>query len=360
VQHIFANKYTLEVRYVGTRGVDLPVQTRLIRTSPVTPTQFLPTYLTAPSQATLDALPFTKAGLQAIGSLVPAYANAGFTGPGNVVAFEPWGYSNYNGLQASFKRNFTNNLQFQTAFTWSHTFDNSTADVFSTVLTPRRPQNFSCFQCDYGTSALDRRIRTTIAVTYDLPFFKNDNWVMKNLVGNWQFSPIYTFQSPEYATVQSNADANLNGDSAPDRAIVNPNGVVGTATTVSPLKNSSGATVAYLAANPNAYYIQAAAGALATDSRNTLGTPVINNWDFALLKRVNITERQALQFIFQATNIFNHAQYVPGLISDVQSFGQASGSVRNALLTGQPTFNQWNTVFSNHPRNLVLVLKYSF
>ena len=29
---------------------------------------------------------------------------------------------------------------------------------------------------------------------------------MKNIVGNWQFSPIYTFQSPEYATVQSGTD----------------------------------------------------------------------------------------------------------------------------------------------------------
>ena len=70
-------------------------------------------------------------------------------------------------------------------------------------------------------------MRATLAVTYDLPFFKNSNWFMKNIVGNWQFSPIYTYQSPEYATVQSNADANLNGDSAPDRAIFNPAGVVG-------------------------------------------------------------------------------------------------------------------------------------
>ncbi len=358
VQHIFANKYTLEVRYVGTRGIELPVQTRLNRTSPVTLTQFLPTYLSAPSQATLDALPYTKAGLTAIGNLVPAYADAGFTA--NVTSFQPWGYSNYNGLQTSFKRNFTNGLQFQLAWTWSHTFDNSTADVFSTVLTPRRPQNFSCFSCDYGTSAFDRRHRVTLAVTYDLPFFKNDNWFMKNIVGNWQFAPIYTFQSPEYATVQSNADANLNGDSAPDRAVINPAGVPNTSSLVTPLKNSAGATVAYLATDPTAYYIQAGAGALATGSRNTISTPDINNWDFALLKRVNITERQSLQFIFQATNIFNHAQYVPGLISDVQSYGQASGSVRNAILTGQPTFDQWNTVFTNHPRAVVLVLKYAF
>ena len=359
VQHMFAQKYTLDVRYVGTRGIHLPVQTRLNAQSPVTSTSFLPTFTSNPGQAYLDSLTTTLAGLKSVGSLVPAWGNAGFNGA-NVVAFEPWGSSNYNGLQVSFKRNFTNGLQFQSAFTWSHAFDNSTADVFSTVLTPRRPQDFQCFSCDYGTSALDHRLRATLAVTYDLPFFKNDNWFMKNVVGNWQFSPIYTFQSPEYATVQSNADSNLNGDSAPDRAIVNPSGVVGTSTTVTSLMNSSGATVAYLADNPNAYYIQSGAGALATDPRNTLGTRVINNWDFALLKRVNITERQSVQFIFQATNVFNHAQYVPGLISDVQSFGQASATVRGALLAGSPTFNNWQDVFSNHPRNLVLVLKYSF
>jgi hypothetical protein len=359
VQHIFANKYTLEVRYVGTRGIHLPVQTRLNAQSPVSSSSYLPTFTSNPGQAYLDSLPTTLAGLQAVGNLVPAWNNAGFNGA-YVVSFQPWGYSNYNGLQVSFKRNFTNGLQFQSAFTWSHTFDNSTADVFSTVLTPRRPQDFQCFSCDYGTSALDRRLRATLAVTYDLPFFKNSNWVMKNLVGNWQFSPIYTFQSPEYATVQSNADANLNGDSAPDRAIVNPSGVIGTSSTVTPLMNSNGATVAYLANNPNAYYLQAGAGALATDSRNTLGTPPINNWDFAILKRVNITERQALSFQFQATNIFNHAQYVPGVISDIESFGQASSTVRGALLTGSPTFNQWADVFTNHPRQVVLVLKYSF
>jgi hypothetical protein len=360
VQHIFANKYTAEVRYVGTRGIHLPVQTRLNVTSPVTSTSFLPTYLSNPGQTVLDSLPTTLAGLRAQGFLSPAWDAAGFNG-NFVVAFEPWGASNYNALQASLKRNFSNGLQFQAAWTWSHTFDNSTADVFSTVLTPRRPQNFSCFACDWGTSALDRRHRITLAATYDLPFFKNDNWFMKNLVGNWQFSPIYTFQSPEYATVQSNADANLNGDSAADRAaLFNANGVPNTSSLVTALKNSAGETVAYLANNPSAQYVQAGPGALATASRNTLSTPVTNNWDFALKKRVNITERQSVEFDFQATNIFNHAQFVPGAISDVGTFGFTSGVVRGALLTGSPTFAAWNQVFTNHPRNLVLVLKYDF
>jgi hypothetical protein len=360
IQHIFANKYTLEVRYLGTRGYDLPVQTRLNVQTPVNSNNYLPTFTSAPSQAYLDSLGTTLSGLQAVGNLIPAYNNAGFNGA-NIVSFQPWGESNYNGLQVSFKRNFTNGLQFQAAYTWSHTLDNSTADVFSTVLTPRRPQDFQCFSCDYSTSALSRAQRATLALTYDAPWYKNGNWFMKNVVGNWQASPIYTYQSPELATVQSGADANLNGDAAGDRSIINSSATNNNiSTTVTPLMNSAGATVGYLANNPNAYYIQAGPGALATATRNTLSTPVINNWDFSLLKRLNITERQSVEFAFQATNIFNHAQYVPGYISDVAPIGYTTGVVTNGLKPGSPTFNSWDTIFTNHPRNVVLVLKYNF
>ena len=62
---------------------------------------------------------------------------------------------------------------------------------------------------------------------YDLPFFKNANFLMKNLVGNWEIAPSYTFQSPQYTTVQSTVDSNLNNDSAGDRVFINPNGVKG-------------------------------------------------------------------------------------------------------------------------------------
>ena len=56
VQHVFAQKYTLEVRYVGTKGIHLPVQTR---SEPAEQTierlnGYLPTYLSAPSQAAVE------------------------------------------------------------------------------------------------------------------------------------------------------------------------------------------------------------------------------------------------------------------------------------------------------------------
>jgi len=372
VQHIFAKVYTLEVRYVYTHGIDLPVQTRLNRQGEVEPWAYLPTYLSAPSQSTLDALPYTVTSqsvpctspacaysLNNFGSFVPSYAAAGFTGS-NLVSFQPLGQSKYNGLDVKFSRSFTNGLQFTAAYTWSHLLDNSTADVFSTVLTPRRPQDFQCFNCDMSTSALDRRHRLTAFAIWDIPWFKNENWFMKNVVGNWQFSPVYTLQSPEYATCQSGLDTNRNGDNAGDRCIYNPAGVAGTSSGVTSLTNSSGQIVAYLATNPTAQYITAGSGAFTTTARNTIPTNYINNWDISALKRINITERQAVEFSVQALNLFNHAQYVPGYISDVAPIGYTSGTVRNALIPGTSTFQAWNQVFSNHPRNLVLTLKYSF
>ena len=48
------------------------------------------------------------------------------------------------------------------------------------------------------------------------------------------------------------------------------------------LKNSAGATVAYLANNPNAQFIRAQVGALANSGRNILATRGINNWDLSV------------------------------------------------------------------------------
>ena len=289
---------------------------------------------------------------------MPGFAAAGFDGNA-ITAFEPYGQSIYHGLQTQLTRNFNNGLQFQLAYTWSHAEDNSTADVFSTVLTPRRPQDFQCFSCDMSTSALDRRHRFTAQVIYDLPFFKNSGWFQKNIVGNWEFAPVYTFQSPEYATVQNGVDSNLNGDAAGDRAIFNPAGVPGTGSGVTALTNTAGETVAYLANNPNAQYIQAQMGAMGNVSRNTLALPHTNNWDMTIVKRLNITERQSFEFQAQALNVFNHAQYVPGSLNQINSIGYTGNEV-NDLRPQSPLFNQPNQFFSNQPRTMQLVLKYSF
>ena len=126
------------------------------------------------------------------------------------------------------------------------------------------------------------------------------------------------------------------------------------------LKNSQGATVAYVANNPNAQYIKAGLGTFPNVGRNSIATPWQNNWDFAILKRINITERQSVEFQFSATNIFNHAQYVPGLITDVQSFGQAGTNHRNMLIPTHPTSSSGIRRSRTIRVTLSSLLKYNF
>jgi hypothetical protein len=375
VQHVFHNDYTAEVRYVGTRGIHLPTQIQLNVTPRVDSTHYLPTFLATPSPADLAALPNTLAEIEGRSNILPAYEAAGFTG--KITSYQPYSQSNYNGLAASLVRRFQHGLLMDFAYTWSKTMDDATADVFSTVLTPRRPQNSQDVNADYSRSALDRTHRITLAAVYDLPFFKQSNWLMKNIAGNWEIAPIYTYESPEYATVLSGVNSNLNGDStAIDRPVYNKNGVKGTGSGVNPVYDTAragacgvddtGAPIAtcdanlvgYQAVDPTAEYITAAAGALPTTGRNTLPIRPINNFDATALKRFNFTERYALEFSAQAFNVLNHAQYIPGTIDNINSPGFTSST--SFQTAGNANFNQPQTVFLANARTMQLSLKFTF
>jgi hypothetical protein len=102
VEHVFAKDYTLDVGYIGTKGVHLITQQQINRQSPVTATQNIPTFLSTPSATNLAALPFTLGQLRTIGDQVPLYANAGFTAP--ITSYTAQGYSNYNALTVNLKK----------------------------------------------------------------------------------------------------------------------------------------------------------------------------------------------------------------------------------------------------------------
>ena len=362
VQHVFGKDYTVELRYVGTRGIHLNTQERINRSSLTTSTVGLPTYTANPGQAALDALPYTAAGIAAGAygngdSLVPAFENAGFFGA-NLVQFTPNGDSNYHGLAEQVTRRMANGLTFVQSYTYSHTIDNSTADFFTSVLTPRRGQDFQDLANDRSNSALDRRHRFTLAAIYDVPYFKSGSWLKRNMLGNWEAGPIYTYQSPEWMTVQSSRDVNGNGDTAGDRAVFNPKGTPGTSSDVTALHNTAGATVAYLANSSSAQYIRAGAFAFINLGRNTLPARHINDLDFTALKRFSLTEGRKIEFSAQALNVLNHPQFVPGSLNDVQSIGY-TGS-RSFLQPGNAEFNNPETVFASNARALQLALKFIF
>jgi Carboxypeptidase regulatory-like domain len=401
VQHVFQDKYTAEVRYVGSRGVHLPVQSILNFVPGVnsTPGYNVPTFITPPTAAQANALttvygseaascnpppgvapnPLCPAGVgDIVGSMLygyedtgtgpggfydPNYLNAGFFSP--ITSFQEWGASTYHGLQSQLQRRMSNGLTFQAAYTWSHLIDNSTADFHSTDISPRRPQDFRNLPAERADSILDHAHRITVATIYDAPWFAHDSsWIKRNVLGNYEFAPVFTWESGQWGTVQSAVDSNMNADAAPDRAILNPGGQKGVGSDVIPVTNNTACSlppciVGWQAVNPNAQYIVAGMGSIANSSRNTLQTPPINNFDISAAKHFKFGERYSIDFFAQAFNLFNHPQFVTGQINDVVSDG-VTGAARNFFIPSNSVFANARENFSSHPRTMQLALKLNF
>ncbi len=371
VQRLLGKDYTIEARYVYTKGVHLYVQDRLNVVPQVTATNFIPTFFTMPSLATLAGLTKTLGTTTTPGSVkgtIPAGATAKLPynqlatlGFGQaIVGFNPVGNSRYNGLAIQMTKRYSKNFSYQLAYTFSHADDDSTATLFSTYFTPRRGQDFQNMAADWSNSALDHRHRLTISPTYDLKIFENKGWVMKNVVGNWRFLGSYTYQTGEYATVQSGVDSNLNNDNAGDRTVLNPAGQGDTGSGVTGYnaagqKSTGSDIVAYVANNPNARYVVAGLGALANSPRNTLLMPSINNFDVSIIKRFNITERTHLEFSGQFANLFNHPQYVGAWINDVAPNPNLTANGRNELVPGNPRYLQFDQFFTSNSRTIQVV-----
>ena len=183
-------------------------------------------------------------------------------------------------------RRFSRGVLFRVNYTWAKGMDNGTNDLFTSVVNPRRPQNPNDLRDDWSRSTLDIRHKAALMWTYEIPRLNVDARPLKHLLQGWQWNGTYLFQSGQPITIQSAADSNGNLDSAGDRVILNPSGADRTGTAVNFVcRNAGGSTsiatsagacggnasvVGYVAANPNARYVQAGLGAIANVGRNTV------------------------------------------------------------------------------------------
>ena len=343
VQHQIMRDSSFEIRYVGTRSLDLPVQTRLNSASafnpqngvaPLTP---LPTYINASDVPSAVSAPAsTVANFDdfcsnaAVTSCVPL-SSAGFLG--SVTTFPPIGNGIYHAVSGDFIHRFAKGLYFRANYTFSKNIDNATNELFSSYVNPRRAQDGFDFANERGRSALDVPHKFAVTWVYDLPAVHNDHAFVRAVANGWEWSGTYLAQSGQPVTPLSGTDANDNGDVAGDRTIFNPAGAGLTGSIVNPVCNdgAGGATriatatsptcadgniVGYLAANPSARFIQAGVGTIANVGRNTVSTPGLNIWNMSIFKTNHLTERASLQFRFQTYNTFNHRNPSIGLASN--------------------------------------------
>jgi hypothetical protein len=370
IQRELGNGLTAEIGYIGDHGVHLPTQDQINIAPEVTTANYLPTYAgTADINghgtnfSTLAAIEAAaQAGNPGRGATssyyVPAFYNAGFTS--TITSYQPFSQSNYNGLVANLQGRMRNGLQMQLSYTFSKTMDDATAEVFATSLTGRRPQNPQCVACDYSLSALSRKHRLTMEFDYTFKAFKGSNWVMQNVVSNWVFAPIYTYESPEYATVLNGTNSLIlpSSDGAyMGRPVYNPHGALNTVSTVTPIMNGTN-IVGYQAVNPNAMYIQAGTGTLGTTERNTLASRPIDNIDFSAYKRFTAFEHYSMEIGAQALNLLNHAQYIPGSIDDIGTVSDTGTLPFQTISSG--IFAKAPANFTNNPRAIQLSAKFIF
>jgi hypothetical protein len=326
VQRELMRNTAVEVRYLGTKATGLPIQIQLNSVTAFSRgATALPTYFrTSDIPATLPASAPTLAQFRTFWMTDPAnrpYGPNGFGGQ-PITAFPGVGSSRYHGISFDISRNVASGLSIRANYTFSDAEDNSTNDLFTSVVNPRRPQDFRNLDAEWGRSALDVVHKVAVTWVYDIPKPSVANAIARGALHGWQFSGSYLFQGGQPVTILSGADANGNGDAAPDRAILNPNGsgrtgsmvtaVCRDATTGATSVNASCApanTVGYVANDPAARYIQAAVGAISNLDRNTVNSGYFNLFNLAFAKNTRVTESVNIQFRADFYNAFNHRNY---------------------------------------------------
>ena len=349
-QQSLLHRFVLELRYLGVHAVHLPIESVLNQTPRVTATQNLPVYFTAPSQAQLNSLPTTLASLQALPN--NPLAPAGFTSPITMVS--PEGSSMYHGLAIQGSQRFSGGFQFLAAYTWSHLINN-VGNPFSSGL-----PTYDTFEhrISHDSSVYDHRQRGTLTALWDLGAIGKQgfSWVRDILV-NMNIAGTYTYETPASASLQSGFDTLLGGGFYPAGVFINPSGAFGTGTGVSPLTNSQGQVVAYLANNSNAAFARGGLGTFPTTGRNNFGLRPINNFDASLVKRFGVWNKFSLELRADAYNVLNHPQFTPG---EVNNIGLPQLTSLNYLIPGTSAFGNVESVFPSHARSLQLGVRVLF
>jgi hypothetical protein len=344
VEQQLPERFVLEVGYVGTRGTRLAESRSLNRA-----------FLASPSNPINGVTTNTVASA----NLQARVPYQGFT-PGGVTRIETYGFSNFNSLQSTLRRQLSHGVYLQAAYTWSKalttvTGGDGTNGVFSGGSANSNDPNNRYAR--WGPAGYDRTNRLVVVYSWQLPSWKNGNALERVATGGWRFSGVTTFQSGKPLTFTDAKDGTAYGTASRGQFapgigngnILNKNG----GTMLARVKNNT-----YL--NPSASLfvtasavpfsaVAATGGPQAIDYGNSsIGAvrgPGNDNWDMTLSKTTRVgglREDATLDFRTEFFNVWNHPQYA----NPSTGVGTASYSVINAS--------------SVAPRLIQFALKYVF
>ncbi|HJZ63683.1 MAG TPA: carboxypeptidase regulatory-like domain-containing protein [Candidatus Acidoferrum sp.] len=310
-------------------------------------------------------------------------------------------WSSYHGIQNELKIHAFRGLTADMAYTFSKALDN-TSEIFASTggnSTPIALNPFDPSSGEKGVSAQSYPHVFTTYWLYELPWMKNQQKLVGRLLGGWQLSGTYRYQSGVAVTPVQNTN---NGDPYCDSAF-NNNFVGSTLDSCRPLLsnpnapfNSAGryinatqlinvnscmsTTLVGTSVCPtitptdvhfivnNTFAINALCGGdpfACAVNRNVTRTQPRNQVDLSVQKAFRLTERMSLSLRGDAVNVFNYQFYgAPGLnINNKNATGVTCspippGTARTVAncLPGVPAPNTFGEVWGNTGNNRAIFL----
>lgn len=213
VEHQLPANFTASAQYLGSRGIRLFSRGAVnLCDSPVTPN-----LLAGASQSgdtpTDCARPLDQ------------YYLPDPNGPPGLNTSDPFGSvdykhdvgaSTYNGLGLALERRFSQGLEFQARYTWSHSINDGSVGGGES----NGPENVNCLRCDKGPSIFDVRNNVAVNAVYELPFgpkktFLNSPGVLGYIVGGWQLSSVGLWHTGHPLTVFMDLSGSISNPNSP-------------------------------------------------------------------------------------------------------------------------------------------------
>lgn len=343
IEHQFPGEMVATLEYVGTKGTHLSILKNLNQT-----------YFDATGRACVAVAGVSPncPSLGAAGTgLVPylAYQNLG-----PIEFRDNVGNSTYHGLEASLQKRMSRGLNFNVAYTWSHSIDQAMEHLFSGGSNSFLQNEHDLTQ-QRGNSDFDTRHRLSTSVVYQLPFGHGKKWAQEGpvaaVVGDWQISSIVIAHTGRPFTIFAggNSSAFQTGGFGATALADCPAGAVSTG-----LNDKGGAGPFWF--DPTAFTVPRAANPtggtgtvarLGNCSRNNIYGPGIANVDFGVTRSFKyFGEGRSLDFRWEAFNLLNTPYFsVPA--HDCSSNCSTSTSFgRITSLQGDPRSMQFSLRFS--------------
>lgn len=257
------------------------------------------------------------------------------------------GHSDYNALQLSIERRFSQGLAVLFDYTHSKILDN-----VGDYLNPGGFQDNYCPSCDRSISAQDLPDVIRMSLQYELPFGKGkalaNHGVLAETVGGWRLGTFFQYDNGAPVQVTSPANSTNSTNVFGGGSTIRPD-VTGVSTAVPGRRHiaiGKGASVVSEYFNPAAFSATPAfTFGNARRYQETIRLPGTVNFDMLAEKSFSLPENTALTFRFEAFNAFNHVQ-LTGLNTSYSSAPDTFGY----LLPSQ----------ANSPRSLQASLRFSF